>query len=309
MYSNRSHIKHAQCSGFTLVELLVVIVMFGILTTAGYNLFKEQTRINLAQQNQLEMQSSARAALQVLIQAFSHAGFGCSENISGTNELAGEDSFIIHNPVQNFTGNNPDRVTLIYGFEHVATTTASITDTNVIPIDNSTNIGTTDYSKYICFYPSLTPNSFYTVTAKTSNTATIDSNLSSLRSNTKVFRVNPVEFYVNGNELRQRFVEHPTGLEEVLVYDVQDFQIAYTEDDEDLNDVLKWKEDPDNPESVKAVWIYMILRTREIEPGHQETRTFRLPWDPGVTFEGSDLPAGFHYQEFQTQVWLRNVSS
>ncbi|PKN41303.1 MAG: hypothetical protein CVU60_11210 [Deltaproteobacteria bacterium HGW-Deltaproteobacteria-18] len=308
MYNDRAHIKHIKNAGFSLVELLVVIVMFGILTTAGYSLFREQTRINQAQQNQLEMQSSARAAMQVLIQAFSHAGFGCSEKISGTNEVAGEDSFLIHNTVQNFTGITPDGVILIYGLEHVATTTASITDTKVIPIDNSTNIGTTEYSKYISFYPSLSPNTFYTVTGKALNSVTIDSSLSSLRTNAKVFRVNPVEFYVNGNELRQRFVEHPAGLEEVLIYDVQDFQLAYTEDDENLGVLANWEDDPGNPENVKAVWIYMILRTREIEPGHQETRTFRLPWDAGQTLDGSTLPAGFHYQDFQTQVWLRNVN-
>ena len=245
--------------------------------------------------------------MQVLIQAFSHAGFGCSEKISGTNEIAGEDTFLIPTD-QNFSGTTPDSVTLIYGFEHVATTTASITDTNIIPIDNSTEVGTTEYSKYISFYPSLAPNSFYTVTAKALNSMTIDSSLSSLRTNAKVFRVNPVDFYINSDELRQRFIEHPAGLEEVLIYDVQDFQLAYTEDDENLGILANWEDDPANPENVKAVWIYMILRTREIEPGHQENRTFRLPWDPGQTFEGSTLPAGFHYQEFQTQVWLRNAN-
>lgn len=308
MYSDRAYLNHNGCAGFSLVELLVVIVMFGILTTAGYSLFREQTRINQAQQNQLEMQSSARAAMQVLIQAFSHAGFGCSEKISGANKVADKDRFLIHNPSLNFTGTTPDSVTLIYGFEHVATTTASITETNVIPVDNSTNIGTTEYSKYISFYPSLAPNSFYTVTGKALNSVSIDSSLSSLRTNAKVFRVNPVEFYVNGRELRQRFVEHPAGLEEVLIYDVQDFQLAYTEDDENLGILANWEDDPGNPENVKAVWIYMILRTREIEPGHQETRTFRLPWAPATTFNGANLPAGFHYQEFQTQVWLRNAN-
>lgn len=305
MYNNKDKITYN--SGFSLVELLVVVVMFIILTTAGHSLFREQTRINQAQQNQLEMQSSARAALQVVIQAFSHAGFGCSEKISTTNNVAGEDYFLIPAP-QNFSGATRDSVTLIYGFEHVATSTASITDTNVIPVDNSTNIGAIEYSKYVSFFPSLEPNTFHTVTGKTINSITIDNSLTSLRINSKVFRVNPIELYVNGNELRQRFVEHPTGLEEVLIYDVQDFQLAYTKDDQNLGTLANWEDNPGNPEGIRAVWVYMILRSREREPGHQETRTFRLPWDPGQQLEGATLPSGFHYQEFQTQVWLRNAN-
>jgi len=291
--------------GFTLVELLVAMVMFGILTAAGYSLLKEQRRINQTQQNLLEVQSSARAAFQVLIQSFSHAGFGCNGNISSANTVAGEDAFI-HPTNQAFSGTSPDSVIIVYGYEHVATVNGAITsETNTVAFDNATNLGTTNYTKYISFYPSLSPNDFYIVSSKTTTTATLTRPIAHLRNNAKVFRVNPLQYYITSSQLRQR--ETQGAKDEAIAYDVQDFQLAYTAEKDNLS-AATWEDNPADPEKVQAVWIYLLLRTRETEPGYQDNRTFRLPWDATQTFQGSTLPAGFHYQEFQTQVWLRNAN-
>jgi hypothetical protein len=75
-------IKNHKQSGYTLVELIVVGMMFSILTIAAYNLFDNQSKINRTQQNYVEMQSSARAAMQILIKDFSHAGFGCVDSFN-----------------------------------------------------------------------------------------------------------------------------------------------------------------------------------------------------------------------------------
>jgi type IV pilus assembly protein PilW len=297
--------KNYPNAGFSLVELLVVIVMFGTITIAGFSLFREQSRINQWQQNQLEMQSSARAAMQVLIQSFNHAGFGCSENISTGKDVAGEDNFL--NPTnQNFTGTTPDSVTLVYGFDHVATVNGAVSESTLVTVDNSTNLGTTEYLKHISFFPSLSPNDFYEVVGKTATTITVDKSITRLTNNARIFRVNPLQYTVVNGELRERETDGPRT--DIIIYDVQDFQLAYTDDDENLSTPANWEDAPANPEKVKAVWIYMILRTRERVAGHQENRIFRLPWDAGQSFNGNTLPAGFHYQEFQTQVWLRNAN-
>ena len=291
-------------AGFSLPELLVVIVMAGIMATAGYNLYREQNRINQAQQGILEVQSSGRAALQILIQAISHAGFGCSENIAAGNDVAGEINFI--NAGNNtFTGFNPDSITIVYGYENVANATSSINSTqSTVNVNTIANVGTSEYLKHICFYPSLSPNEFYEITSTSGSTITINPTISSLPDNSRIFRVNPIRFYINNGELRMS--ETDGVRDEPIAYDVQDFQIAYTTEEDDLS-TATWEDNPASPRNVKAVWVYMILRTRRIEPGHQEGRTFRLPWDNGQTFNGGDLPEGFHYQEFQTQVWLRNA--
>lgn len=279
--------------------------MAGIIATAGYNLYREQNRINQAQQGILEVQSSGRATLQILIQAISHAGFGCSDNISAGNDVAGENNFITAGN-KTFTGFNPDSITIVYGYENVANSTSSInsTEQNTVNINTISNIGTTEYLKHICFYPSLAPNEFYEITSVSGSTITINRSISSLLAGSRLFRVNPIRFYINNGELRMQ--ETDGVRDEVIAYDVQDFQIAYTTEEENLS-AAAWEDNPASPGNIKAVWIYMILRTRQIEPGHREGRIFRLPWDIGQTFNGGDLPAGFHYQEFQTQVWLRNA--
>lgn len=295
-------------SGFSLTELLVVIVMVGIMMTAGYNLYREQNRINQAQQNILEVQSSGRAALQILIQAFSHAGFGCSENISASNNVAGEGNYL--NPTnQNFTGTTPDSVILVYAFEEVGTVDENVNaSTFSFEIrDKSPSLNGTEAGKYVSFYPSLAPNDFYEVDAVSSLSITITKEISSLKKNAKIFRVNPIQLYIGDNELRMRETATVPPDEYPIIYDVQDFQLAYTAEEDNLA-AATWVDNPGNPEDMKAVWIYLLLRTREIEPGHREARTFRLPWDAGQTFNGATLPAGFHYQEFQTKVWLRNAN-
>ena len=244
--------------------------------------------------------------MQILIQAFNHSGFGCSENISATNDVAGESRYLI--PAnQGFDGTTPDSVTLVYGFEHVATVNGAITtETNTVAVDNSTNLGTSEYLRHISFFPSLAPNDFYEITATSGTTITLSRSISTLNNNAKIFRVNPLRFYVNNND-ELRMLETDGPRDEIITYEVQDMQIAYTDEEDDLA-AATWLDNPANPENMKAVWVYLILRTREIDPGHQEGRTFRLPWAAGQTFNGARLPAGFNYQECQPQVWLRNAN-
>lgn len=291
--------------GFTLVELLVAMFIAAIVVALGYNLLSGQRALNQVQQNTLEMQSNARAAIQILLQEFSHAGFGCSENISSTNKVGNQTAFVDAHD-NTFNGLTPDSVTLVYGSEVVAVATADITtDSNVLTVDDASDVGTSTYEKYISIYPSLEPNSFYEVTSTTGTTIDIDRNVSHVDTGAKVFRVTPILFYVLNNELRQKEVEGTR--DDIIVANVQDFQIAYTTAESNLETAV-WENNPTHPENVTAVWIYLLFRTRGKDPGFQENRTFRLPWNAGSTASGATLPSGYHYLEFQTKVWLRNAS-
>lgn len=295
-------------AGFSLTELLVVIVMLGILSTAVYNLFREQSRINRTQQNFVEMQSNARAAMQAIIRDFSHAGFGCADSFSVGRTINGSSAFIIpSNATFQAPSASPDGVTLVFGYQHVGTITQNANATNILTA-NTTGIATTQTDQFrrnISFYPYTDPNAFFIGTGSNGNniTLTLDRDIESLKAGAKIFRVTQIQYFVdtNSRELRIRPVLDP-GSTETLIFDVQDFQLAYSIDGN------AWLENPTLNESrnVKIIWAYLLLRSREREPGYQESRNFELPWN-NVQIQGADLPSGFHYYEIHSQSWLRNV--
>lgn len=275
-------------SGFSLTELLIVMVMASILATAGYSLFREQSRINQSQQNLLEMQSNGRAALNFLTQSIVHAGFGCSE----TNP-----SFIQF--VNNASSQNPDTVTVLYGTDHVATTTTNSTDTISINVDFEKPVIT---NHIVSFYPSVRPNRAYRVSNSGATSITLDSEVVFVPNDAKVFRVFPVVYGLNGNILQRT---DSVGTDAVA-FDVVNFQMAYSTDNPPV-----WREDTDNINNPRAVWLHLVLRTKERVAGIRHTQGFVLPWDPTktkISFAASSAEDGYHYQEFQAQVWIRNAN-
>jgi type IV pilus assembly protein PilW len=301
-------IKNHKQSGYTLVELIVVGMMFSILTIAAYNLFDNQSKINRTQQNYVEMQSSARAAMQILIKDFSHAGFGCVDSFNVGRTLNGSNTFLIPS-IATFQapGSTPDDVTIVYGHQHVGTVTQNANATNLITAD-ATDIAAAQgdqYRRHIAFYPYTDPNSFFIGTGSNGNniTITLDREIESIKSGAKIFRVTPIRYFVDTNSSELRIT--PTlnlGSEETLIYDVQDFQLAYSIDGE------TWLEAPtlNQSRNVKIIWAYLLIRSREQEPGFQESRNFTLPWN-SAQVQGPNLPSGFHYYELHAQIWLRNV--
>jgi prepilin-type N-terminal cleavage/methylation domain-containing protein len=272
----------SQSAGFSLTELLVVIVMFGLITTATYSLFREQGRISRTQQSILDMQSNGRAAINFLAQSFSHAGFGSGDTTP---------KFF------DFTNSNPDKATITFGHKHVATVTSPIGTNPTKNISYSLATGQSiSVDNMICIFPSLAPNVSHQV-KKIGPPLEVEFDLVIVPAGAKIFRVHPVEFYVNNEVL---YINDSDG-EAPIVFDVAAFELAYRE-----KGSTAWLEGTKNVDNPHAVYIYLVLKTKETEPGFKQGNPFELPWDksnkPTMTIKD-----GYHYQSFETIVWIRNA--
>ena len=73
-----------KCTGFTLVELLVALVVSGIIMTGVYSAFKTQQDSFTAQDQVVEMQQNIRSAFYLLADELRMAGYDMDKNGSKT---------------------------------------------------------------------------------------------------------------------------------------------------------------------------------------------------------------------------------
>lgn len=285
LLDNTPRHERKQDSGFSLTELLVVMVMFGIITTAAYSLFREQGRISRAQQSILDMQSNGRAAINFLAQNFSHAGFGSSDTKPNFFKLEND-----------FNGHT-DKVTITYGHKLIGTVAENATSEDIIKYSGSINKG---YD--ICLYPSMSPNVTYNVDDADTEKIDLDKSVGIVRSGAKIFRVYDVEYYVKDNIL---YLKDSDG-ESAIAFDVVTFQVAYLRKSS-TTWIQDWIQDQGTISNPQAAYIYLLLRTKDKEPGFKQGETYTLPWDDptNLSFSTED---GYHYQSFETRIWIRNAN-
>lgn len=113
--STESFKKIKNPSGFTLVELLVAIAMFGIITALIVSNYSRQSQTSTSQNQVVEVQQNVRAALYLLEREIRKAGYDPDEN----------DNHGIINAGNGLTNTAADALSFTYdddtGAEHTAT--------------------------------------------------------------------------------------------------------------------------------------------------------------------------------------------
>ncbi len=87
--------KHANCQGLTLIELLVAVAIAGILGTGVFRLFRSFTKQNAYQSRINEVQNQILTAVQLLEKDFRMSGFGVPGNGVVPVLTSGNDSIAI----------------------------------------------------------------------------------------------------------------------------------------------------------------------------------------------------------------------
>ena len=121
-----------QAKGFTLVELMVVLVILGTVSIGAITSITNQSKVYHSEEDILDMQMNARIAIQRICNTIRIAGYGCKDSF-GPNLIAGSlatKGDVAANPLSNlFVINDndsptPDSLTLVAASRYAGTITA-----------------------------------------------------------------------------------------------------------------------------------------------------------------------------------------
>jgi type IV pilus assembly protein PilW len=293
-------------SGLTLVELLISITCLLLILAGVYDVFSRQSETATAEQEILNMQMSSRVAIERLGFVFGNAGFGCRDSFNDGETMSGDDPdgngsvtvdqvfWDIQN--NNVNGTNPDSVVVTYGFRKVAEVDGLHNSTTSVDFKNigSPSITTSDFKKYLCFFPNIEGDLFYEVDDATDPFG-ITKETPQLSDDSEVYMVTPVRIKLVDECLYlQNFAYSQTNLWEA-VENIQDLQLQYT------TDGTSWVDNPADPEDVIGVRIFVLARTERRDPGYSDSKTYELA---GQTVGPFNDP--YHRKVAQTTVWVRN---
>ncbi len=288
------------------MELLISITCLLLILAGVYDVFSRQSETSTVEQEILNMQMSSRVAIERLGFVFSNAGFGCRDSFDHGKTMSGDDpdgnGTVTVNQVfwdiqnNNVNGTNPDSVVATYGFRLVAEVDGLHNSTTSVDFKNvgSPNITTSDFKKYLCFFPNIEGDLFYEVTDAT-DPYDLDQETPQLSDDSEVYMVTPVRVkLVNETLYLQNFAYTQTKLWE-SAENIQDLQLQYT------TDGTSWVDNPADPEDVIGVRIFVLARTERPDPGYSDSKTYELAGQSVGPFNDP-----FHRKVAQTTVWVRN---
>ena len=306
-------------AGFTLVELLISVTCMLLIVGAAYGVFSQQARQTNAEQYNVEMQMNSKVAMERLHFLFSHAGFGCSDSFTAGTSMSGDDpdgaSVTVTSSIWDIQNSAPgegsDSVVVVYGFRKVGEVDGDHVATSSLDIKNaegpSVSSATSSFKKYLCIFPDKDPNIFYSVTGN-SNPYSLSSDIESVTDESTVYMVVPVRVMV----VSDPGVSDPSPetlkvlLFKNFVYDlfeywevadgIENLQLQYTVDG------TTWADTVSNPNAVTGVKIFLLVKSREPEPGFTSDLTFTLAGQTVGPFTDH-----YHRKLHQEIVWIRNA--
>ena len=119
LFRNKHFIRHrADQTGFTLVELMIVVALSGIVMAAVYSIYIAQQKTYIAQDQVVEMQQNIRAALDLMEREIRMAGYDTAGSVASiTVARSGQMSFTFDNNNDGFTDDANESID--YGFSDV----------------------------------------------------------------------------------------------------------------------------------------------------------------------------------------------
>ena len=286
--------------GFTLVELLVVVLVFFFVVAAVFDAYISQHHASVIQAQVSDMQQNARVAMDFLSKDIRMAGFG--RPAGAVNGFSDAISPAINNDATG--GNNvlsgTDQVTVVTGYRQVSTLTsaASAEATTITLVANASQFDT-DKKKFVCI-EGIGQIDNYQVTGIAGNVLTVSPALHrAYQAGAPALLVKAITYSVNDARFLTRN-ENTGGGAQTLASSIEDLQFAYQLDDG------TWSNAPAVPGDIRAVRINVLARTPFADHSPGQTGTIGRIVDV-EDHDVNNLTDGFRRRLLTSVVEVRNL--
>ena len=311
-----------QPQGFTLVELMVVLVILGIISVGTITAITGQSKVYHSEEDLIDMQMNARVAMERITFLLRMSGVNCSDSFG--NDLT-SGNMVTHgdvaaNPltamftITNNTPSTSDQLTLVGASRRVGHITS-------VPANNQIKLDCNEYPKLegtvsAKSYIAITPrdeNRYQTISAISSTTtktpiltltnsldsdelaeltaafAAKDSSGVSTPVVIDVYQVQAFSIRLVNSSLRidENISLSSTQLD--VADNIQDLQFQYGIDTGSDGQIDSWVDNPTDITQIRAVRVFILARTGKIDKTYTDTKTYTLA---GVTvgpFTGTNL--------------------
>jgi len=337
---------HINRKGFTLVELMVVLVILAVIVVGVFGVIITQNKAYHSEEGIIDMQANAQIALQRISRLVRMTGFGCKDNISSTNQIY-VDTTTSFSTVITATNNStsPDSLTVVMGLTRVGvvdndndptngsyptnTSTATVPivrDPNIDPLSTLFDTSTSSYKHYFYISPADN-NDFLSVSAIGTSflTKTVDN--ITVNEGDVVYTVRPytIRLYTDAQGISCLGIDDGSGIDSCAenIEDLQ-FQYGWDADNSGAIDTAEWVDDPTgNEDKVKSIQVFILGRTanpdRDFIDLHDDNATIAKKQytiaDHTITLDddennGFDSPFDQHFHRYllETTIMVRNLN-
>ncbi|HDS16189.1 MAG TPA: prepilin-type N-terminal cleavage/methylation domain-containing protein [Proteobacteria bacterium] len=335
------------CRGFTLVELMVVLVILGIVSIGAMTSITGQNKVYHSEEDLIDMQMNARIAMERICNLLRMAGANCKDSF-GNQLTSGHLATYDNSPpiyddgsdndelnamfvIDNQTSPIPDQLTLAGAVRYAGKITA-ISATQITLDTADHKLGGTAAKSYIAISPSHN-NVYRTISAAAGNLLTLTSSLDpqevSEISNAincidpltgtpkpidvMVYQVQAFTIRLVNNSLRIDDHVSASSTQLDVAENIQDLQFQYGIDTGSDGLIDSWVDDPADISRIRAVRVFLLARTGKIDKEYIDRRTYDLA---GVTvgpFTGTDAGnldthRSVHRYLLETTITIRNLN-
>lgn len=317
-------------TGFTLVELMVVLVILGIISVGTITAIISQSKVYHSEEDIIDMQMNARIAMDRASFLIRMAGVGCSDSfgnkLTSGNLVTNGD--VAANPLATMfvtTNNNvstPDQLTMVGAVAYAGTITGIPANNQITLNTQNANLNASVAAKKYIFISPQDENRFETIAAISGNTITLSNSFDSERK-TELINSLTAGVTVNAYQVQAftiRLVNNSLRIDENLVTsstqldvsdNIQDLQFQYGLDTNADDDIDSWLDSTTDIDQIRAVRIFILARTNKVDRDFIDRKTYTLA---GVTvgpFTGTDVAnlnthRGVHRYLLESTVAIRN---